>query len=69
MQEICHYEIEVQDTVEDEAFNAASPLQIRVIETKAGITRFKVFTDQSGLIGLIRYLHGQSFVIKSIYRQ
>lgn len=69
MQEICNYKIVVQDTVNDETFNATSPLQVTVIKTEASITLFEVATDQSGLIGLIRHLHRQGFVIKSINRQ
>lgn len=68
MQEICNYAIEVQDNVDDETFNATSPFQVTVIKTRAEITLFKVVTDQSGLIGLVRHLHGQGFVIRSINR-
>jgi hypothetical protein len=32
-------------------------------------TRFFVHADQSGLVGLIRHLHGREFVILSVYRE
>lgn len=69
MHDICTYHIQVRGQVEEKAFNAASPLQITVIQTDSAATLFTISADQSGLIGLIRYLHQQGFVILSVYRE
>jgi hypothetical protein len=37
-----------------------------VVQADLDITRFTVHTDQSGLIGLIRHLHGRGFVLLSV---
>jgi hypothetical protein len=63
------YQIEVQGEVNEETFNATSPLQVMVLEMDTEVTRLAVRTDQSGLIGLLRHLHGQGFVLKSVYRK
>ena len=68
MQEVCSYHIEVRGTVNEDTFNAASPLQITVKRVEGGATHFTVRTDQSGLIGLIRHLHRQGFVLLSVCR-
>lgn len=69
MHDICTYHIEVQGRVEESAFNATSPLQTTVIRTNSADALFTICADQSGLIGLIRYLHGHGFVLLSVYRE
>jgi hypothetical protein len=69
MQEICTYHIEVQGRVEERELNKRSPLQISEARTDTSATLFTVHTDQSGLVGLIRYLHGQGFLLLSVSRQ
>jgi hypothetical protein len=68
MHDVCSYHIEVRDTVNEDTFNSGSPLQITVKRVKRGATHFTVRTDQSGLIGLIRHLHRQGFVLLSVCR-
>ena len=68
MHEICTYQIEVRGQVEANDLNALSPLQATVMQEDATITRLAVHTDQSGLIGLMRYLHGSGFIILSLSR-
>ena len=65
----CTYQIEVQDEVNEATFNATSPLQVMVVPMDREATRLAVRTDQSGLIGLLRHLHGQGFVLKSVCRE
>jgi hypothetical protein len=60
------YRIEVQGQVDENAFNATSPLQMTVVRRDTATTLFTVCTDQSGLIGLIRHLHGHGFVLLSV---
>lgn len=69
IQAICTYRIEVRDTVDEQTFNAASPLQMTVVRADANATLLTVATDQSGLIGFIRHLHRQGFVILSVNRE
>lgn len=69
MHDICLYHIKVRGQVDENAFNASSPLQITVVQMDAVATLFTISTDQSGLIGLIRHLHRQGFVILSVYRE
>jgi hypothetical protein len=68
MQEMCTYRIKVQGQVDERELSTMSPLQIAETRTDTTATRFAVHTDQSGLIGLIRYLHGQGFLVLSITR-
>jgi hypothetical protein len=65
----CTYQIEVQGEVNEETFNATSPLQVTIVQMDTEATRLAVRTDQSGLIGLLRHLHGQRFVLKSVCRE
>lgn len=66
MRDICTYHIEVRDQLDEHAFNAQSPLQIRVLRADKETTLFTTCADQSGLIGLLRHLHGQGFVLSSV---
>jgi hypothetical protein len=69
MHDICTYQIEVQGQVDENAFNATSPLQMTVVRVDTAATLFTICADQSGLIGLIRHLHGHGFVLLSVYRE
>lgn len=69
MQDMCTYRIEVQGHVDERELNTMSPLQISETRTDTTATHFTVHTDQSGLIGLIRYLHGQGVLLLSVSRQ
>ena len=53
---------------DENTFNATSPLQMTVVRVDMAATLFTICADQSGLIGLIRHLHGQGFVLLSVYR-
>jgi hypothetical protein len=69
MHELYTYHIEIRDQVDETAFNAASPFQMTVLRTDPAATLFAVRTDQSGLIGLLRHLHRQGFVLYSVHRE
>ena len=69
MHDICTYQIEVRGQVDENVFNATSPLQITVVRMDAAATLFTICADQSGLIGLMRHLHGHGFVLLSVYRE
>jgi len=69
MHAICTYQIEVRGQVNENDLNAISPLQMAVVRVDTAATLFTVCTDQSGLIGLLRHLHGRGFVLLSVYRE
>ena len=66
--DLCSYQIEISDQIDEKTFNATSPLQIKIIETGQTTTLFMVSADQSGLVGLVRRLHQQGFVLLSVRR-
>ena len=68
MQELAAYQIEVQDQLDGDDFNAISPIQITVKDVSDTKSTLAFLTDQSGLIGLIRFLHRQGYIILSINR-
>lgn len=69
MQEICTYQIEVQGQANENELNTMSPLEMSVLQEDSACTVFVTQTDQSGLIGLIRHLHGLGFVLLSLTRK
>ena len=69
MQEAYTYNIEVQGQMDEKDFNGTSPLQVIVKQTDSVATLFTLHADQSGLVGLIRHLHHQGFVILSMSRK
>lgn len=68
MQAICAYHIRLQGTVNETDLKAGSPLTIQIIQADATATTLEIQTDQSGMIGVIRYLHGQGFLLLSVVR-
>jgi len=68
MEDICAYRIEVRGGVDENDLNAMSPLQMTVVQVDTAAMIFTVRTDQSGLIGLMRHLHGRGFVFQSVAR-
>jgi hypothetical protein len=69
MYDVCSYHVEVLDAVDEHVFNVTSPLQVRVIWANEQITLLAICSDQSGLIGLIRQLHRQGYVLLSVSRK
>jgi hypothetical protein len=69
MQEICTYQIEVQGQMDENDLNTMSPLEMTVVRVDTAATLFTIRADQSGLVGLIRHLHGRGFVLLSITRE
>ena len=69
MDETCTYQIRVRNGADDIALNMTSPVKVLVVQTEPGATRLAACTDQSGLIGLLRYLHQQGYVLLSVTRQ
>ena len=68
MDDTCTYFIQLRGQVAADEINARSPLLLTLIDTDPTLTRLSVTTDQAGLIGLLRHLHGSGFVILSVSR-
>ncbi len=69
MDDICTYQIMVRGQVGEEEVNAQSPLQLTVEPAGPASSLITIRADQSGLIGLLRHLHGLGFVLLSIQRE
>ncbi|MEJ2737413.1 MAG: hypothetical protein P8189_28300 [Anaerolineae bacterium] len=75
MHEPCIYRIKVRGQVGESDLNAMSPSQITMVQADPdeehpyAATRFTIHADQSGLIGLIRHLHGRGLVLLSVSRE
>lgn len=66
MDDICTYLIQLCGQVNESDLNAMSPIQMTVVRVDTAATLFTICTDQSGLIGLLRHLHGRGFVLLSV---
>lgn len=68
MDDSCTYFIQLRGQVAADEINTRSPLLLTLVNTDPASTRLTVTTDQAGLIGLLRQLHGLGFVILSVNR-
>ncbi len=68
MNDICTYQIRLEGEVSQDEINASSPAEATVEHSDATSTLLSIHIDQSGLIGLLRYLHGKGFVLLSVNR-
>ena len=68
MNEVVTYIIQIGGRVEVVELNATGPVTVAVVEVGITRTLLSVCTDQSGLIGLLRHLHGLGYVILSASR-
>jgi len=69
MHKFCTYQIEVRGQVDGKDLNAMSPVQVTVVRADATSTLFTICADQSGLVGLMRHLHGRGVVLLSLQRE
>ena len=69
MDELCTYKIEVQGEIAEEELNANSPISINAVRVDTSSTHFSIRTDQSGLIGLMRYFHTHGLIFLTIQRE
>ncbi len=60
------YSITISGFADQGDLDAASPVEFQVDCTNEGATIISACTDQSGLIGLIRHLHGLGLVLVSV---
>jgi hypothetical protein len=68
MYDNCTYILQLHGQASESEINALAPLLLAVERSGPGDTWFSVRTDQSGLIGLMRHLHGLGFVFLSVQR-
>lgn len=68
MDDTCTYFIQLRGQVAADEINTRSPLLLTLIDADSVSTHLTVTTDQAGLIGLLRHLHGLGFVILSVNR-
>ncbi len=69
MDELFTYHIEIQGKADENDLNAVSPLQLTILRSEPKLTLFTICTDQSGLVGLLRHLHGRGLVLLSVHRE
>ena len=62
------YHIELHGRADANELNATSPIQMRLERIEAETSLFSARTDQSGLIGLLRHLHGRGLALLAVYR-
>lgn len=69
MQDMHVYHIQFWGVVDEVEVNAMGPLRLEREWGETAVTQFAVYTDQSGLVGLLRHLHNLGFVFLSIHCQ
>jgi hypothetical protein len=69
MQDVHTYHVEVRGRLDERDVNAMGPLQVTAARVDKAATVLKVRTDQAGLIGLLRHLHGRGDVLLSVTRE
>ena len=69
MDKVCTYQIAVRNGVDEKVCNATSPMQFIVVRVDPLVTLLSVCADQSGLIGLLRHLHQQGYLLLSVKRE
>jgi len=68
MKDICTYLLKLRGQVNDDEVNGLSPIRMKVKHVDAEGTLLTLCTDQSGLVGLMSYLHGLGFTFLSLTR-
>ncbi len=69
MTDVCRYAITILGTVTEEDLNATSPLALSLMEVSNNRTQVTLLSDQAGMIGVIRHLHGLGLILLSIDRK
>ncbi len=69
MNDLCSYRLQVAGQVAEGELNALSPLEMKIERSEVDSTWLSILTDQSGLIGVLRHLHGLGFVFIRVDRK
>ena len=67
MMDTQQYYILLRGRIDPGEIGTASPLDMKIERMDTQNTKLEVLTDQSGIIGQLRYLHGRGLVILSVY--
>ncbi|HEX2981659.1 MAG TPA: hypothetical protein VHO48_15445 [Anaerolineaceae bacterium] len=68
MEDVCVYQFTVRGWLSIEDVNALSPVSLEVEREGAGASVLRARTDQAGMIGVIRHLHGLGLMLEAIRR-
>jgi hypothetical protein len=60
------YLVQLRGSMDIDELNALAPLQLTKVRADATATLVAASTDQAGLIGLMRYLHGLGLQLLSV---
>jgi len=66
---MCTYLFHLLGQIDINELNAMSPHQIRAGQSTPAETQFSIYTDQSGMIGMLQHLHNQGLAVLLIVRQ
>ncbi len=69
MNDLHTYQIQVSGQLNESEMNVRSPVAMKVEHIESNSTWLSVDTDQSGLVGLMRHLHGLGIVFLTIARK
>ena len=67
MEDIFTYQILIRGTLSCEDIAAFGPRELRVEPAENNNTLLSARTDQAGLIGLLRHLHGSGQILLSVH--
>lgn len=68
MHEFFNYQIKILNGIDRTRLESSSPVQMKVIRADGETTTLEIFSDQSGLIGVLRYLHQQGYILLNMQR-
>ncbi|MCE1252850.1 MAG: hypothetical protein LWX83_04785 [Anaerolineae bacterium] len=63
------YIIQIAGRITPDDIEAFSPSAFTMEQSEAGLTELTIYSDQAGLIGFIRHLHGLGLILLSIKRK
>lgn len=68
MNDLTTYHVKIRGQISAGDINVSSPVHLTVIQSAAALTLLSACTDQSGLVGLLRYLHNLGYIFLSVQR-
>ncbi len=69
MKDNCIYRIRLRGPLHEQDRCVLGPVELKIVRRGQVVTLITPGTDQAGLIGLLRYLHGLGLVILSVVRK
>lgn len=68
MDDRMNYQIELLGNFEYAELNASSPIEICMPNEGSTVTSLSIYTDQSGLIGFLRFIHARGLILQSVQK-